>query len=279
MDATLHTDAGRNVLRFERTLRHPPDRVWRAITEPEHLTHWFPAALTGDRAPGAAITFTFADGTDGGTGTITTYDPPRRLAFTWEGELLDLTLTPTGTGTRLVLTHHFDDRPAAASFAAGWDSCLAALADTLDGTPARAHDRAAAHEHYAARFDLLRGTAEPQPDGTWHVRFERLLTAPADTVTPLLADLLDTPATTTGATTVAHPADGTTIDVTLDPGPGGARLRLRHTGLAEPHVVAALVRWHTGIRALAAHLTGTTPGAPDADLDTFYQDAIGAPMP
>ncbi|WP_018680332.1 SRPBCC family protein [Actinokineospora enzanensis] len=277
MDATLLTDAGRPVLRFERALDHPVDKVWRAVTEPDHLARWFPATVTGDRDPGATLTFTFPEDAPGGTGTVTAYDPPRHFAFTWQGEQLAVTLTPSDTGTLLVFTHHFDDRAGAASFAAGWDTCLGALADTLDGLPVADRDWAAAHETYAAAFDLLRGTAEP--DGhTWRVRFERQLTAPADQVTPRLPDLLG-PGTHTESGYTAHPDPDQTVRVELRPGPGGARLTLVHTGLPETAVVPALIRWHTGIRALAAHLMGTTPGAPDADLESFYRHATGAALP
>jgi len=36
---------GRWRLRFTRTLDHPPEKVWRAITEPEHLRAWFPQRI------------------------------------------------------------------------------------------------------------------------------------------------------------------------------------------------------------------------------------------
>jgi uncharacterized protein YndB with AHSA1/START domain len=52
-------DDGRWQLRFTRTLRHPPDKVWRAITEPEHLAQWFPTTIEGDRAAGAPLRFSF----------------------------------------------------------------------------------------------------------------------------------------------------------------------------------------------------------------------------
>ena len=53
---------GRWQLRFTRTLSHPPDKVWRAITEPEHLLHWFPTTIEGERAAGAALRFSFPGG-------------------------------------------------------------------------------------------------------------------------------------------------------------------------------------------------------------------------
>src|SRR5205085_289579 len=59
VNATLHTSDGRPMLRFERRLEHPPERVWRAITEPEELAHWFPAQVEIDLRPGGAMKFSF----------------------------------------------------------------------------------------------------------------------------------------------------------------------------------------------------------------------------
>ena len=42
MDGTLVRDGERYAVRFERHLRHPIDKVWRAISEPEELRQWFP---------------------------------------------------------------------------------------------------------------------------------------------------------------------------------------------------------------------------------------------
>ncbi len=51
-------DGGRWRLRYERSLRHPK-KVWRAITESEHLEHWMPMDIVGERAQGAAIDLPF----------------------------------------------------------------------------------------------------------------------------------------------------------------------------------------------------------------------------
>jgi hypothetical protein len=42
-------------LTFTRRLPHPPDKVWRAVTEPEHLATWFPDKIVGDRRAGASL--------------------------------------------------------------------------------------------------------------------------------------------------------------------------------------------------------------------------------
>src|ERR1700737_5024670 len=56
------TDDGPSRLRFVRILPHPPERVWRAITEPDELIHWFPTTIEGERAAGAALRFSFPEG-------------------------------------------------------------------------------------------------------------------------------------------------------------------------------------------------------------------------
>jgi len=39
---------GRSVLRMERRYPHAVEKVWRAVTEPEHLAAWFPSTVSGD---------------------------------------------------------------------------------------------------------------------------------------------------------------------------------------------------------------------------------------
>jgi uncharacterized protein YndB with AHSA1/START domain len=42
VNGSLLSEGGRYVLRFERHLGHSVERVWRALTEPSELAHWFP---------------------------------------------------------------------------------------------------------------------------------------------------------------------------------------------------------------------------------------------
>jgi hypothetical protein len=37
-------------LRFERTLAHPPERVWSALVEREHLARWHPTPICSTTA-------------------------------------------------------------------------------------------------------------------------------------------------------------------------------------------------------------------------------------
>jgi predicted 3-demethylubiquinone-9 3-methyltransferase (glyoxalase superfamily)/uncharacterized protein YndB with AHSA1/START domain len=132
-DAILEDRDGRAVLRFERTLLHPPERVWAALTELDELRHWHPSPFELQRRAGGAVTFLPPQGNAFGDGEVTEYEPPRLLAHSWGEDHLRWELQPSGSGTLLVLTHTFEDRGKAARDAAGWDLCLGALKTSLAG--------------------------------------------------------------------------------------------------------------------------------------------------
>ncbi|MEU0572772.1 SRPBCC family protein [Nonomuraea sp. NPDC005983] len=164
------TPDGRTTLHMERRLPHPPAKVWRAITEPEHLARWFPAEMHID---GDKVSYGF-----GPDGVVTRNDSPRVLAHTWGQDELRWELRPDGDGTVLIFTHTFADRYGAASFAAGWHTCIAGLGALLAGRQTRLPaDTAHLHEHYVAILGLTSGTVK---DGV--VRLERQLTRPAEEV-------------------------------------------------------------------------------------------------
>jgi uncharacterized protein YndB with AHSA1/START domain len=227
MSESLQTDGGRSVLRMERRLGHPPEKVWRAVTEPERLADWFPARMTPELRVGGAVAFEFGD-----DGVVTDLDPPRLIAYTWGGDHLRWELHPDGAGTRLVLLHTFDDHAGAASFGAGWHTCIVALDLALDGRAGEdpGVDDIALHERLVARFGLDAGAVERDASG-WRVRHERQLTRPAAAVWEVL-----TAGAPAGAATheqvLEHDADeGGRLRWELREGTGhGARLLLTHTG-------------------------------------------------
>jgi uncharacterized protein YndB with AHSA1/START domain len=130
----LSRQGDRWTLRFTRRLAHPRDKVWRAVTEPEHLAVWYPQQIVGERRAGASLRFVSAAG-DGFDGRMLVFDPPSVLEFTWGADLLRIELAADGPGTLLTLTDTFDDLGKAARDAAGWHECLGRLASDLDGTP------------------------------------------------------------------------------------------------------------------------------------------------
>jgi hypothetical protein len=124
---------------------------------------------------------------------VTDVDPPHLVAFTWEDDHLRFELEPDGDGTLLRLTHTFGDVYGAASFASGWDACLAALAEVVAGRePQPRRPSAADHDRYLRLFSLDDGTVEPA-DGGWRVRFERQLTQARDDVEKAVAAWPETP--------------------------------------------------------------------------------------
>jgi uncharacterized protein YndB with AHSA1/START domain len=156
---TYETVDGRPALRFERRLAHPVERVWRAVTEPGELAHWFPAEVAlAEPREGATMTFTFSDGImPPSDGTITVYDPPRRFAFVWGEDELRFELEPLegGAGCLLRFTHLLDGRDRAARDAAGWHVCLDTLEQHLAGEPAQAPTGEQTDEHRALYDDYV----------------------------------------------------------------------------------------------------------------------------
>jgi uncharacterized protein YndB with AHSA1/START domain len=122
--------SGERTLRFVRYLAHPPERVWRAVTDPAELKEWFPAGVEADMQVGGKISFSFAD-----AGEVLELDEPRVFAFTWGADELRFELDPLDDGCLLAFTQTLGDREMAAKAAAGWDICLDALAQLLAGTP------------------------------------------------------------------------------------------------------------------------------------------------
>lgn len=171
---------GRPTVRVEREYPHPIERVWRAVTTPEHLGRWFPSPVEVDLRPGGEMRFGAFEGVPGAVGTVEAVDPPRRLTFTWGPDLLTFELTANGDGTIFALTHTFDDRYGAPSFATGWDLCLAGLRHVLAGGPRPAPGRGIArHEELVHQFGLDRPEVT-ESGGRWTVRVERQLTCPAE---------------------------------------------------------------------------------------------------
>ncbi len=202
VNVTLTTDDGRNVLHMERHLRHPVEKVWRALTDPSELGHWFPSKVELDLAPGGKVRFLdLSPEYPTMDGEITDLDPPRLIAYTWDADHLRWELHPEGDGCLLTLTHTFDDRYGAASFASGWTGCLDVLElrlhgehagpDTPEGVspddlPEGMAGWADRHERFVEQFGLDQGMVRRTSDG-WVVRFERQLVRPVEAVWSLLA--------------------------------------------------------------------------------------------
>jgi len=146
--ATLLEADGRVGLRFVRHLAHAPEKVWRALTDSEHLQHWMPCDIVGERRAGATVELPFwpehveaYDIEDPVlAGEIRVWDPPNVFEWTWDSDLLRWELVPDGDGTVLTFTTWFGepDRAGAANAGAGYHVCLDHLVELLDtGTVAQ----------------------------------------------------------------------------------------------------------------------------------------------
>jgi uncharacterized protein YndB with AHSA1/START domain len=125
-----------SLLRYRRHLSHPRDKVWRALTEDEHLADWFPTTIEGDRVAGAPLHFSFRQSEAAPfDGEMLAFDPPSLMELRWADDVLRFDLAPdaAGDGCVLELTVTFPEHGKAARDAAGWHVCLEQLRHVLAG--------------------------------------------------------------------------------------------------------------------------------------------------
>jgi uncharacterized protein YndB with AHSA1/START domain len=117
-------------IEHEQTYPHPPERVWRALTDPAELGVWL---MPSDFAAVAGHRFSFDARPDLGLidGEVLEAEPPWLLRCRWSGEFGDtvvtFTLTADGPGTRLRVTHTGWDGPGLGhrdGFDQGWHDKL-----------------------------------------------------------------------------------------------------------------------------------------------------------
>jgi uncharacterized protein YndB with AHSA1/START domain len=156
-DGTVEEADGRYVLRFERRLRHPRERVWDALTRPERLREWFGDVevdlelVEGGRyevrttGPPELVDAIVAEAGKEALvqhNTILRVEPPALLEHTFGApdSVVRWELRPDGDGCRLLLTHTeppgFSVSEHGPRDLAGWHALLELLARALDGSPA-----------------------------------------------------------------------------------------------------------------------------------------------
>jgi uncharacterized protein YndB with AHSA1/START domain len=139
-NGTIQTrDDGTRVLRFERRLTHPIDRVWAALTEPHQIEGWL-ARSELDLAVGGRVRLEWLNTDQDGNqaiavGTISRLEPPRTIELDTDihGRLL-WELRPDADGTLLTLTvtAQLPDENVA-MVCAGWHVHIDFLEDVLEG--------------------------------------------------------------------------------------------------------------------------------------------------
>lgn len=135
--ARIQKDGGNWTLVLVRQLRHSPQKVWSALTDPVQLREWAP--FDADENLGIA-------GTKVKLNTVGTPAPmvsetiikravePKILEFRWGDGDLRWELEDFGGGTRLTLWHNIDRRYISMG-AAGWHICFDVMDQALNGAP------------------------------------------------------------------------------------------------------------------------------------------------
>jgi uncharacterized protein YndB with AHSA1/START domain len=90
----------------EREIPHPPERIWRALTQPHLIEEWL---MKNDFEPVAGRRFKFSADWGGVDGRVLSAEPNRTLSYTWAAmgleSIVTWTLTPTSMGTHLRMEH------------------------------------------------------------------------------------------------------------------------------------------------------------------------------
>ena len=167
-EARVRQDGDRWTLVFVRDFKHPPTRVWSALTDPSQLSEWSP--YTADRDLGstgsAVLTMLGGSTSEGSPASVTVADPPKGTAgvlqYAWGDDVMRWEVSATPAGTRLTLSHTVAARETAPRMAAGWQLCLAVAEHLLDGNPiapirgdeAMDYGWQELHDAFAAKFGI-----------------------------------------------------------------------------------------------------------------------------
>ena len=130
---------------FEFDLHHPPEKVWRVLTDPALLAEWLLPITAAKFEPGEAFTFK-AQPQPGWDGIVNCrfleIEAYRKLSYTWVVGDIDtvvtFTLTPTASGTRLSLLQSGfkpEQKQNIAGARYGWKMMGGRLVTLLDSLP------------------------------------------------------------------------------------------------------------------------------------------------
>jgi uncharacterized protein YndB with AHSA1/START domain len=126
----------------ERDIPHPPQKLWRALTQPHLIAEWL---MKNDFAPVVGHKFNLSADWGGVLDCeVLAVEPNRTLSYTWNlvhddaaynlRSIVTFTLTPTSTGTHLRMEQvgfRPDQRMAFGGARAGWPKFFARLEQVL----------------------------------------------------------------------------------------------------------------------------------------------------
>ena len=126
----VEKDKDKWTLILVRELRHSPDKVWQALTDPVQVREWAPFITDGSLGAPGTVKLTWVGAPTPLETKVTRADAPKLLEYgdtRWE-------LEASGRGTRLTLWHNIDRRFIAWG-AAGWHIGFDVLDHLLGGEP------------------------------------------------------------------------------------------------------------------------------------------------
>ena len=170
--AQIRKDGENWTLILVRELRHSPEKVWQALTDPDHLREWAPFDADGSLSTTGVTVHLTTVGAPAPHVTETTVrraDAPRLLEYNWGGGDLRWELEASGNGTRLTLWHNIDRRFISMG-AAGWHICFDVLDRLLAGAPlgrivaggAMKFDWSRLNAEYAQQFGIETPSWQPK---------------------------------------------------------------------------------------------------------------------
>jgi uncharacterized protein YndB with AHSA1/START domain len=119
----------------EREVGFPPERIWRALTEPHLIGEWL---MQNDFAPVVDHPFRLTADWGAVDCKVLAVEPQRSLSYSWAAfgleSVVTWTLSPTGAGTRLRMEQvgfRPDQEQAYRGAVGGWQRFFAALEQLL----------------------------------------------------------------------------------------------------------------------------------------------------
>ena len=134
--AEVRKDGDQWTLILVRELLHPPEMVWRALTDPAQLREWAPFDADRNLATVGPVKLATVGAPTPlvSESAVNRVEASRLLEHSWGGNDLRWELEPLGSGTRLTLWHNID-RGFISWGAAGWHVCFDVLERLLAGEP------------------------------------------------------------------------------------------------------------------------------------------------
>ncbi len=119
----------------EREIPFPPEKIWRALTQPELIEEWL---MKNDFMPAVDHRFRFRADCGSVDCQVLAIEPQKTLSYTWSAmgleSVVTWTLTPTPTGTHLRMEHvgfRPDQQQAYQGAKFGWQKFFANLEEVL----------------------------------------------------------------------------------------------------------------------------------------------------